>query len=184
MTCVVPEIVWPECTVPPVGDSDVFAVWNIARAIIEAARCVIEEGPCPDGHKCPSSGKWLTGDPEGLDEYHGVQMPPVDICPGCCGSVVVTPRYPRNIVETDDCGIDPLDVSFDLYVTWDCKTPTITRVLETFYLQQNLTNMICCKLAAFNDPKTCPASKVRLTEIDDNPQLECPSVRLTYQAAL
>ena len=180
MSCEAPEFAFDECDGINLEDepSDALA-WLVSAAILDAARCIIDAGPCPDGHKC-DEGQWLSGmNAEGNDGVF-VGFPRLDeTC--CCGSVIVGSRYlsPGGVVN--EC-YQPTDLQFDLVVSWKCDTPNHLRLMERARLNRLLENLVCCKLPGMGNKNSKPL-KPRLVDNDfvNNEPDGCAQQVFTFQ---
>lgn len=178
--CVPPEIVYPPCDTidydPAPAD---LTEWYIASALLEAARCIAAEGPCPETHRCAEDGEWLTGG-EDPGEYHGIQLGAARVGECCCGGIVVGSRYPQLIDKANPC-TDITEVEFDLIVTWPCETPTYLRYVERARFNRLLTETVCCKLAETGPKAGCKAVPymVGVNDLNDG---ECPQIIYTFKA--
>jgi len=160
--CEPPDIDFPDCTEDLQTEACDMAAWFISNTLLEAARCIIEAGPCPDAHKCDEDGLWLAG-PEGEAIVNG--QPDDDGC--CCGSIIVGSTYNPSDVTDSDC-YNPTDMDFYVQVSYDCETPAYLRSVERSRLNRLMTRVACCKMPDISiDPKLNKKYQLQLTDITD-----------------
>lgn len=175
--CTPPPVEWPDCQTDMAFDVCDMAVWNHAAALLEAARCIANEGLCPAAHRC-DDGTWKLGGDDTAPIAAG--SPAVDDgC--CCGSIVVTYRLPTFLDRDQGCDLRVGDVEFDVTVTWPCGTHEFVVAAEQARFFRLLEEVACCKAAAFDDPKEGCQRRPRMVGVADYEASDCPGVTYRFE---
>lgn len=175
MTCDAPPIEFPECGLDLSTTACDLELFDAARTLLEAARCIADATVHECLYKC-SEGQWKHGVTNSTDGV--VVGTPGSVCETCCGSLTVGTLLDTTPDNFSDCWL-PKNSQLDLKISWPCGTADWIVASERSRFLRLLPEVFCCKQDVGPKDKKLTIS---LLGVDNSPADDCDnSVLYTYR---